>query len=283
MTLTNSRPPRTGPANTGSASPAVARGVAILETLAKSVGEPLGPTELARRLGFPKSTIANICLALAQSGVVLRRGSGYVLGRRLVELGAAYLDGVDQVQEFHEVCRHYQSGRFETIQLAMLVEDYEVLYVARHDGGDPLRLYSEIGHRLPATCTAVGKAILAGMDSDRLAGDLAARGGLPTRTPNSINTVPQLLEDLAITRKRGYAIDHEECTEGISCVGVALLGPNSGPDRWGISAAILRSRANPDQLAELASELSLIASGLSGSDRNLPTARHSLARTDQFR
>ena len=87
-----------------SLAPAVTRAAAILDVLAENAGEAAGPSELARRLGLPKSSIANICGALADAGLVRRVGTGFALGRRLAELGGAYLASVDQVQEFYEAC-----------------------------------------------------------------------------------------------------------------------------------------------------------------------------------
>ena len=69
------------------------------------MGRPSVPSELARRLGLPKSSIANICGALADAGLVRRVGTGFALGRRLAELGGAYLATVDQIEEFYEVAR----------------------------------------------------------------------------------------------------------------------------------------------------------------------------------
>jgi IclR family transcriptional regulator, blcABC operon repressor len=256
----------------GSRSPAVARAFFILEALAKNASEPLGPTELARRLGIPKSTVANICLELEQAGTVRRVASSYVLGRRLVELGAAYLDGVDQVQEFHSACRRHFENGFETIQLATLTEDSDVLYVARHDGADPVRLYSEIGHRLPATCTAVGKAILASIPVDRATAILNARA-IRSMTPNSITSLTELLEDLDRTRLRGYAIDAEESTVGIVCVGVVVPAEARARDRFAISATMLRARAEPAHLDMLASRLNMIGTEVASSTlapRRLP-------------
>ena len=109
-----------------------------------------GPSELARRLGLPKSSIANICNALADAGLVRRVGTGFALGRKLAELGGAYLASVDQVQEFYEACRQLPTGSEETVQLAIL-DGLEMTYLARHDGRQPVRLTSQIGRRLPAT------------------------------------------------------------------------------------------------------------------------------------
>ena len=64
----------TAAAEADSLAPAVSRAARILEVLAESNGEPVGPSELARRLGLPKSSIANICGALADAGLVRRIG-----------------------------------------------------------------------------------------------------------------------------------------------------------------------------------------------------------------
>ena len=81
-------------AETESLAPAVTRAGAILELLAEDAGQAVGPSELARRLGLPKSSIANICNALADIGLVRRIGTGFALGRKLAELGGAYLAAV---------------------------------------------------------------------------------------------------------------------------------------------------------------------------------------------
>jgi DNA-binding IclR family transcriptional regulator len=98
----------------------VTRAAAILDLLAENGSVAAGPSELARRLGLPKSSIANICGALADAGLVRRVGTGFALGRRLAELGGAYLTSVDLVQEFYEACTELPTGSEETVQLAIL-------------------------------------------------------------------------------------------------------------------------------------------------------------------
>src|SRR3954470_24485125 len=75
------------PATSESLAPAVTRAALILDILAEAAGDPAGPSELARLLGLPKSSIANICGALADAGLVRRVGTGFALGRRLPGLG----------------------------------------------------------------------------------------------------------------------------------------------------------------------------------------------------
>ena len=134
----------------GSLAPAVTRAAAILDVLASHPTDPAGPSELARRLGLPKSSIANILNAMADAGLLRRVGSGFGLGRKVAELGGAYLASVDLVQEFYDACRELPAGSEETIQLAVL-DGLEMTYLARHDGRQQVRLTSGIGRRLPAT------------------------------------------------------------------------------------------------------------------------------------
>ena len=177
-----------------SLAPAVTRAALILDVLAEAAAEAVGPSELARRLGLPKSSIANICGALADAGLVRRIGTGFALGRRLAELGGAYLGSVDQVQEFYDVARQLPAGSEETVQFAVL-DGLEVTYLARHDGRQPVRLTSGIGRRLPAFSTATGKAALASL-ADRRARPAArrpdhARPARPARrTPRSTRCAP---------------------------------------------------------------------------------------------
>src|SRR3954466_15899736 len=107
-------------AEPASLAPAVTRAALILDVLAEQASQPVGPTELARRLGLPKSSIANICGALADAGLVRRISTGSALGRRRAEPGGAYLADVDQVQEFYEASRRLPAGSEETVQFAVL-------------------------------------------------------------------------------------------------------------------------------------------------------------------
>jgi IclR family transcriptional regulator, blcABC operon repressor len=246
----------------GSLVPAVTRAGAILDMLAETGGIPAGPSELARRLGLPKSSIANICNALADIGYLRRVGTGFALGRKLAELGGAYLAAVDAVQEFYEACRLLPTGSEETIQLAVL-DGVEMTYLARHDGQQPVRLTSQIGRRLPATVTATGKAALASLDPRELERRLAALGELPILTARSHRTLDALRADLIEVRRRGYAIDAEETVEGVVCFGVMIPGRRPGEGPYAASITLLKVRATEDRVPALVADLHLLADRLS--------------------
>lgn len=246
----------------GSLSPAVTRAIRVLEALARS-REPVGLSELARLLGLPKSSTSNICSALVDGGLARKVDGGYALAQKVVELGASYLASVDEVREFHAVCREWIPEFEDTVQLAVLGDGLTVSYLARRVGSLPVRLASDIGRSLPANCAATGKALLASLDENDLARHLPADGNLPTLTPKSISTVEQLLPELERVRARGYAVDDEETLEGLSCVAKAVPGRSKGR-RWAVSFTLLKARLTEERLAYLASTLEELAARLAG-------------------
>jgi DNA-binding IclR family transcriptional regulator len=245
----------------GSLAPAVTRAAAILEVLAESPAVPSGPSELARRLGLPKSSIANILNALADTGLVRRNGSGFTLGRKLAELGGAYLAAIDLVQEFYDVSRELPSASDETVQLAVL-DGLEMTYLARHDGRQQVRLTSGIGRRLPATVTATGKAALATLDDRELERRLAGLTSLPQLTRNSMTSLDALRADIERVRARGYAVDDEETIEGVMCLGVAISARRPGEGPYAASATLLKARATGQRIDALVDDLRLLATRL---------------------
>ena len=252
-----------GTAEADSLAPAVSRAARILDVLAEANGEPVGPSELARRLGLPKSSIANICGALADAGLVRRIATGFALGRRLAELGGAYLASVDQVQEFYEASRSLPAGSEETVQFAVL-DGLEVTYLARHDGRQPVQLSSGIGRRLPAVSTATGKAALASLPDDDLQRRLAGVTTLPRATRKAHATVDELMADIIEIRRRGYAIDDEQTMEGVVCYGVMV--PSRQPGGEGPCAAsitLLKVRATAERVPALIADLQRLAAELS--------------------
>jgi DNA-binding IclR family transcriptional regulator len=250
-----------GASDSESLAPAVTRAAGILQLLAENGGMPAGPSELARRLGLPKSSIANIGSALADTGLLRRVGTGFALGRKLAELGGAYLATVDEVQEFYETCQELSSASEETVQLAIL-DGADMTYLARHDGQQPVRLTSQIGRRLAASHTATGKAALAMFEDDEIRRRFEGHR-LPVMTSHSHQSVEALLEDIAVVRRRGYAIDDEETVEGVVCYGISIRGRRPGEGPYAASITLLKVRATDAREALLLADLHVLQARLS--------------------
>ncbi len=246
----------------GSLSPAVTRAAAILDLLGADGAGAIRLSELARQLRLPKSSVANICAALAEAKMIRQTPEGFALGQRLAELGGAYLRTVGHVEHFHRAANALLSASEETLQLGVL-DGLDVTYMARHVGHRPVQVTSTLGRRYPASCTAIGKACLSALDHIELERRLAGVNELPTLTARSLRTVPQLMADLRAVRDRGYAVDDGETSEGIVCYAVAIKSPNGREGPYAVSATLLRERASDEHIAAVLKDLRTLAHSVS--------------------
>jgi DNA-binding IclR family transcriptional regulator len=241
--------------------PAVTRAFAILDLLAKNPGARPSTGEIARELQLPKSSTANICNALESAGLIRRNGRGYGLGRRLVELGGAYLSSVDPVQEFYEFCPRAGHLAEETVRLAVL-DGADVIDLARYEGRQPIRFTSTIGNRLPASCSAAGKALLSGLDPLVVADRFSRPGRLPALTPRSVASLPELLADLEGVRERGYAVDDEETMPGVVSLAIAVADRGHRDGAVAVGVTILKARLTDGLERHLLADLRTLAAQL---------------------
>jgi len=135
----------------------------------------------------------------------------------------------------------------------------DVLFLARHDGTQPIALTSGVGKRLPASSTAIGKAMLARLEHAELASSLPEP--LPRLTSRSHRTLADLEEDLAAIRERGHSIDDEEAAPNVVCLAVAVDSGDDEP-RYAVSTTLFKERLTPSLADRLVSDLTKVASYL---------------------
>jgi IclR family acetate operon transcriptional repressor len=120
----------------------------------------------------------------------------------------------------------------ETANLAMLDGD-AVVYVAQVPSRHSMRMFTEVGRRVPVHCTGVGKVLLAQLPPAEVRA-LLARAGMPAQTPHTITDPDRLVRELERIRHQGYAVDDAEQELGVRCVAVAVPG---GPASTAISVS----------------------------------------------
>jgi DNA-binding IclR family transcriptional regulator len=230
-----------------SAVPAVDRAIRLLALLEDAPQQAVSLSEIARRLRIPKSTALNICTALLTGRLLRRSQDGYQLGRRLVELGSAYVSSIDIVREFYEVSRFVDANLKAMIQLAVLDEELNAVYLARQDCHSGLRLglRAEIGRHVPANCTAAGKALLAALPVNDLETRLSGLHVLPALTKNSISAPAKLHKELELVRRRGYSSEDEEVLPGVACVARATKTSHREDGLLAVSITALKETLTP--------------------------------------
>lgn len=227
------------------AVPAVARAVRMLEAVAEA---PAGMTlsELARAIGAPKSSCLAVCSTLVETGLLVRSGSEYRLGLKIVQLGRAYLGRSDLATEFRRVDDQLGLLPDDTIVLSVL-DGPEVTYVATRHGKRQVAMHYEIGLRLPAHCTASGKSLLAALPPEQVR-ELYPGGRLDVLTPRSLAAVEQLADELEQVRTRQYAVDDEETALGMICFGAAVLD-RSGHPAGALSVSMVKAAVDAERAA----------------------------------
>jgi IclR family transcriptional regulator, acetate operon repressor len=201
--------------------------------------------QLAARTGIPKPTVHRLAGQLLATGALERTRDGYRLGMRMFELGQLVPLQRDLREAALPFLQDLYEAAHETAHLAVL-DGTEVLYIEKISGRRRVRTGSRIGGRMPAHCTAVGKAILAFSPPEAVAAVLD--GGLPPRTPFSI-TVPGVLKrQLATIARTGVAYDREEADIGVTCAAAPVFAYGRRVVA-GISVTGLVTRLDPDRLA----------------------------------
>lgn len=245
----------------GQLVPSVGRAVQILEALA--AGPPTATlAALSRRLAIPRSSALALCNTLVRTGLMNRESDGsYRLGPGVVALGRAYLTQTDLHTEFARLTRRAAVLPEETLLLSVR-DGSDVVYIGHRIGRRPVAVSYDLGLRLPAHCTASGKALLAALPPDELRDLYPSDERLPSLTPQSITKVSALVRELAETKARGYAVDDEELAPGMMCVGVAV------PDRTGhavgaVAVGMVKAAMADGTLTKAVSEMQQLADSIS--------------------
>jgi DNA-binding IclR family transcriptional regulator len=196
----------------------------VLDILAAFTVETpeLGVSELSRAIGLNKGTAHRLLSALESHRLVEQdRTTGrYHLGLRLWELGNCAVARLELPGPAMPALHQLSADTGETAHLAVL-DDGDVLYIAKVESNRPLRIPSQVGRRLPPHCTAIGKMLLAWLPPAELDQLIGARG-LPRFTPHTICDPDVLHSELTLIRQRGFAFDREELEQGLRCVAAPI-------------------------------------------------------------
>ena len=207
--------------------PSVKRALDILELF---LGEPqsLSVPEITGYLDLPRTTAHQLVHTLTTCGYIERLDNQphrYKLGLRVFELGCVYAARLNIIEEGQKIAKKVSAECDETVQMAVL-DGAEAVFIIRVDSSQLLRLVSEVGSRLPAHCTAVGKMLLSALADEELAALYKGQRGLPGMTKNSITSIRKLESELQAIRERGFAYDDCESNEDSRCVAAPVYDRN---------------------------------------------------------
>ena len=189
----------------------------IIEFLAtERVG--VGVTEIANSLGLNKSTAHRMLNALWERGYIEKtaKHSNYKLGLKFIEISSLYLNKLELKTEALPYMRKLAEQAAQPVHLA-IQDGTDAVYIEKIEAVNSIRMYSEIGKRIPVYCSAIGKIMLSGL-KERERDEIIKNIVFSKFTDNTLSTREQLEAEVLDAHKKGWAIDNEEHELGIRCI-----------------------------------------------------------------
>ena len=179
--------------------------------LVATTNQGLTITEISQQLGIPKSTTYQILQTLVEAKILeVDRDKTFKFGLRFYEIALPACGQMDLRREARPIMEDLCTKTGESIHLATW-DSGQIVYLEQVEGPALMRISAILGSRGPMHCTAMGKAILAGLPEEEVRA-ITGGGDLPGETVNTIRTYEELMENLREVRYRGYA-----STERNSC------------------------------------------------------------------
>jgi len=195
------------------------RTLQVLQTLGEC-RTPITVAELHRLTGYPRSSLHQLVHTMINSGWLDQTEDGKVgIGARALLVGTAYLDADPLLPHAMRTLEELRSQTGYTTHVARQ-SGASVIYLASREAVDAHRAVSRIGRELPVHATALGKALLAELT------DAEVRAVLHRKrvalTEHTVTDAAELIAQLAEVRSRGYSVEREENTPGLSCVAAPI-------------------------------------------------------------
>ncbi len=178
-------------------------------------------TDIATRVNLHKSTVHRIISTLLQRGYLEKTDQGnYKLGLRLIDVVSHYINNLELQTEARSYIADIAAHVGLTCNLGVLDGD-KVVHIERVNMNSLEKLYFQIGDKVNAYCSSLGKCLLSNYSKKEIE-DVMADCSFIKFTPNTISDMESLQKEVSEVRSRGWALDDEECEAGQRCIGAPI-------------------------------------------------------------
>jgi len=229
------------------------RGLAVIRAFGPD-RERLSLSEVARATGLTRAAARRFLLTLVRLGYVRSDGREFSLRPRVLELGYAYLSGLELPEVAAPHLEELVARLRESSSISVL-DGQHIVYVIRVPTKRIMTLAISVGTRFPAYATSMGRVLLAEMPEDELERYLA-EVTLDRLTDNTVTDARQLRAIVHDVARQGYAIVDQELEEGLRSVAAPIRGArdvgtaavNVSAHASRVSMAAMRERILPELL-----------------------------------
>ena len=195
------------------------RGLRVLEVFGGS-RQPMMLSDLAKAADLPRATARRILFTLERAGFVATDGKLFRLMPRVLVLASSYLAS-NHVVSVLQPALDRLSGEAQEISSMAILDGNDVVFIAR---ASPTRIFSsgiDIGYRLPAFCTSVGRVLLSQLPDDELAAVLDKMDLAPL-TPFTVTDKRLLQKTIIADRSKGYSLVDREAEPHFRSIAVPV-------------------------------------------------------------
>ena len=201
-----------------------ARGLSAIRAFGEGKSE-LTVAEVAKLTGLPRASARRCLHTLMVLGYATINTDGrYELTPGILMLGQTYLTSTNIARIAQPVLERVSDTLSESSSVAVL-DNEEIVYVARAATRRILSINLSVGSRLPAACTSMGRVLLAALDPDTRA-RFVKRLKLRQYTDRTITDRQELSAELETVARQGFAIVDQELELGLRSCAVPIVRPD---------------------------------------------------------
>jgi IclR family pca regulon transcriptional regulator len=195
------------------------RGLAVIRAFGAEQPE-LRLSDVARSTGLTRAAARRFLLTLVRLGYVRQDGSSFSLRPRVLELGYAYLSALS-LPEVAQPHMETLVGEVNESSSVAVLDDLDIVYVARVPTLRIMTITIAVGTRLPAYATSMGRVLLAGLDPEALAERLE-RIEVERLTATTVPDRKTLRRQIDEVRGAGWAAVDQELEQGVRSAAVPI-------------------------------------------------------------
>jgi IclR family pca regulon transcriptional regulator len=220
------------------------RGLAVIRSFSAEAPS-LTIAQVAERTELTRAAARRYLMTLEALGYVLQDGDRFSLTPRLLDLGFTYLSTLDVTSVVQPFMEQVTDALHESCSVSVL-DDHEIVYIARRAAKRIMSINLAIGSRLPAHATSMGKVLLAYLPPGELElyFESVERQAL---TANTIVAERALRKVLGEVREMGWAVADEESELGVRSAAAPLVG-RDGEVHAAINVSAHAARVSLQQL-----------------------------------
>ena len=198
---------------------ALARGLAVIRAFSGQ-DEQMTLADIAKLVALPRATVRRCLLTLEALGYVELRGRFFRLAPQVLTLAQAYLSSSLLPRVTAPFLERMSGELGESCSVSVLHDD-QVIYVARSARKRLASLHRDVGARLPAYCTSMGRVLLAALPDSELDAFLK-RVPREAYTRFTVTGGRELREAVAEVRRRDYSVVDQELELDLRAIAVPL-------------------------------------------------------------